>query len=288
MNYYDMQQFVKNESRVNNFEGLDSLIEQTLNRVYREYARKQNWRELIVYGEEFDTALDTYSYVAPYALSNLQPGTFLYDYNSDIGTGQSLNVIMDPSSVQRYARFAEGVRPYGAVIRGNVGSDLYATGSATVANESTGVTGTGTTWTSAAHAGKWMRFGYSATSTASGGNYGYKIASVTNTTTLVLEEAYRGAALTQAKYAIRPATGPMIVMTPQFTEYGKTIRYAWQRVPRRLYNPDDTPEVEKLSEILVSDTCATVDSYHMDAKRFGLFKERARQQYKEILQDLAF
>jgi len=72
----------------------------------------------------------------------------------------------------------------------------YTTGTVDiVTNDTTAVTGSGTTW-SASMAGRWLKITPSDTATASGDGLWYQIASVASTTTLTLSRNYQGTSLT--------------------------------------------------------------------------------------------
>lgn len=287
MTYYDIVEQVKSESRFENDPNADTMIERTVNRLYRSYSERQMWRELTVWGETFDTTQDTQNYVAPYILQNIIPDTALYNFDSSSQTGELITVINDMRIAQRTTWFSEGTVPGYMMVNGTVGTALYDTGSATVANEATSVTGVGTAWTTAME-GEYIAFGYSATNTASGANYGYLIDTVSSGTALTLAEGYRGAALTQAQYAIRPAQTPQIRLTPSFTEYGKTIKYSYVRTPRRLYNSGDTMEVQALGDVIVSETIAFLCGWSNDLQRQGMYTQRAREQYASLTKQYAF
>lgn len=78
----------------------------------------------------------------------------------------------------------------------------YTTGTiSAVTNGSTTVTGSGTTWTTSM-AGRWIRI--TETDAANGGDgYWYEIASVTNSTTLVLKKPYQGTSIAAGSAAYR-------------------------------------------------------------------------------------
>jgi len=68
----------------------------------------------------------------------------------------------------------------------------YTTGTVSVNTAATTVTGSGTSWTTNM-AGMWLNIPITASNTTSGDNEWYQIASVTNATTLVLDNPYQGA-----------------------------------------------------------------------------------------------
>lgn len=68
----------------------------------------------------------------------------------------------------------------------------YSTGTVTVTNASTTVTGSGTSWTSAM-AGRWLKITPTSTADASGDGMWYQISSVASTTSLTLVQPYGGA-----------------------------------------------------------------------------------------------
>ena len=77
----------------------------------------------------------------------------------------------------------------------------YTTGTVTaVANGSTTVTGSGTTWTTPM-AGRWLRITMTDTASNSGDEVWYQIASVQSTTSLTLTKAYNGTTLVAAAAA---------------------------------------------------------------------------------------
>ncbi len=71
----------------------------------------------------------------------------------------------------------------------------YATGTVTVTNGSTAVTGAGTSWTTNM-AGRWINVPQTTSNATSGDNEWYQIASVTNGTALVLNNQYQGVTAT--------------------------------------------------------------------------------------------
>lgn len=77
----------------------------------------------------------------------------------------------------------------------------YTTGTLSITTATTTVTGSGTSWTSNM-AGMWLNIPLSASNTTSGDNEWYQIASVTNSTTLVLDNAYQGQTVSGASYTI--------------------------------------------------------------------------------------
>jgi len=288
MTYSEIVSQVKSEIRFEQDQNADTLIEQCVNRAYRTLSAQQIWRELTVHGESFTTESAQTDYDAPYVFANVVPNSMLYDYDSSTATGSPLEVIVNPTIAARMGWFGQGNAPFAATVSGVAGTNLYDTGTVAIANESRTVTGTGTAWASSSHDGQWMRFGYQSSGDLSGGNYGYKIASVDSGTQITLEEGYRGAALTAAKYAIRPSTTPQIKLSPAFSDYGQTVKYSFTRWPRRLYNGDDTPEVEILSDVLVSEACALLAQYSEDVKRYAVYKQRAKEQYRSIIGQLAY
>lgn len=287
MTYSEIVDQVKFQAREQSFTAVRNLIDYTVNEAYRSAVRKLNFRELQVYGEEFDTQEDTQTYTAPYPLLQLIPDGFLFNYQSDYNLGMPLKVMVSSDMIQQANWFGQGINPMGVCIRGSIGTALYSTGSASIANQGTAVTGIGTTWTSDM-VGEWMQFGYSSTSSASGGNYGYKIAAFGSTTSLTLEEAYRGPSLVQAQYSIRPASTPQIYLAPAFTNFDTTCRYTWLRAPRRLYNEGDTPEVDQIDDYLISEACASCAQYNNDVNQYNAFKAQSRERLKDLIQQFAF
>jgi len=77
----------------------------------------------------------------------------------------------------------------------------YTTGTLSVTSASTTVTGSGTSWT-ANMANRWLNIPQTASNTTSGDDEWYQIASVTNATTLVLNNAYQGGTVTGGTYTI--------------------------------------------------------------------------------------
>lgn len=80
----------------------------------------------------------------------------------------------------------------------------YVTGTISITTNTTGVTGSGTTFTNSM-AGQWLRVAFSATNSANGDNQWYQIDSVTNATTLVLKNVYSGASVAGGTYTIGEA-----------------------------------------------------------------------------------
>lgn len=80
----------------------------------------------------------------------------------------------------------------------------YSTGTVAITTNTTTVTGSGTTFTNSM-AGQWIRVAFSSTNSANGDNQWYQIDSVTNSTTLVLKNAYTGASVTGGTYTIGEA-----------------------------------------------------------------------------------
>lgn len=71
----------------------------------------------------------------------------------------------------------------------------YTTGTVTVTNASTAITGSGTAWTTNM-AGRWINVPQTTDNTTSGDDEWYQIASVTSATALVLDNQYQGATAT--------------------------------------------------------------------------------------------
>jgi len=79
--------------------------------------------------------------------------------------------------------------------------DDYTTGTLSATNGSTTVTGSGTSWTSPM-TGRFIRITPSNTAASTGDGFWYEIASVTNSTTIVLVKAYNGTTTTGAAYTL--------------------------------------------------------------------------------------
>lgn len=79
--------------------------------------------------------------------------------------------------------------------------DYTTPGTVATTNGSTTVTGTSTTWTTNM-AGLWFNIPITASNTTSGDNEWYQIASVTNATTLILDNPYQGISATGATHTI--------------------------------------------------------------------------------------
>lgn len=77
----------------------------------------------------------------------------------------------------------------------------YTTGTVSVTTATTTVTGSGTSWTTNM-AGRWLNIPLTASNTTSGDDEWYQIASVTNATTLVLNNPYQGGTVTGGTHTV--------------------------------------------------------------------------------------
>lgn len=77
----------------------------------------------------------------------------------------------------------------------------YSTGTLSVSNSASSVTGSGTTWTKNM-AGRWLNIPQTASDTTSGDDAWYQIASVTSNTALTLVNQYQGQTVTGGSYTI--------------------------------------------------------------------------------------
>lgn len=254
----------------------DSIIERSVNRHYRTMVKGRPYPQLMVTGEEFDTTDGESSYVTPYPIYAISDNSVLYDVDAG-GNGISIELLKDVKILDRTISnySTDTTRPYACMLNGRLGTTYYSTGSVSVTNKSTTLTGVGTTFTSAM-VGKWIVIGYSSTTGASGAGYAYKISEFTNTTTMTLAEPYRGTTLDQAAYEIEPAGSLMLQFAPTFTEYGKTVRYSWYRQPRRLFNPEDILEVDNLADSLIAAVCADLDYYSRNGEGMDKMQQQQR------------
>lgn len=190
-----------------------------------------------------------------------------YDYAAVIafvdGNGRSLDPIpsMDVRQFGEYNSFGSFV----AFFENNapVGTPLTDSGSTPITigipNRSTTVTASAAVFTSS-HVGEWLLpiDRNTASTFSSPEDYGYRIASLTDSTHVELERPFRGVLsdagtvgdLTTSYFEIRPRQTKTVRIwgDPGSTS---TIKLEYQRTPSKLANFEDIPEEPRLSEALV-------------------------------------
>lgn len=277
MNFAEMIQFVKSKGRINGTE-LDNVIKLDLNVAYQQLVRKRHFVELRVDNEELETVASQRLYTAPYPIVSICKDSMRYDV-TDSSPGSIIRTVEGTETQHYRAGAATTSTPQSVGLTSGSGAPLYSTGTVTVANRGTEVTVSVGTW-SADYAGEWIVF--STDSTNNGGDYGYLIASATESI-ITLATPYRGPTLSGARYQIRPGTSRRIAFDPVFTEGEKTVVYSWQRKPERLYNDEDTPEVSQLSEAVCWKALAENTQYHSDSQKSQWFEAKARGALIEAL-----
>lgn len=279
MNVAELTQFIKSQVRENQTE-LDPFIELQINLSYRKYARMALWPQLRVDDESITTVASTQTYVAPYPIEQIVPDSVRYDVTST-RAGYIIPLTSGTETMLYRGSAASTLAPQSVTLGGSDASaDYYNTGTVTVANRGTAVTSTGAAFASAM-VGKWIVFHMTGTTSndAVSGDYGYKIAAMPTSTTLTLAAPYRGPVVTTARYSIEPASAYRIRFDPLFTEGSKTIKYAWQRKPARLFNPEDMPEVDVLSEAIGYDVIAKLLFYHKSLDQAQMAASMARSEF---------
>lgn len=249
----DMLQFVKAQYR-ENMTDLDTLIKDNLNHALRKYCRKYWFPQLRENDAELTLDGGTADYYLPYNFDELIPDSVRYDVTAT-SAGQMLPMAT-ASEASYYRALNEMSLPACYSITGG-GSTLYSAGTASISNRGTAVTGSGTTWTSD-HDDQWMIFSGGST----GRDYGYLISAVTNGTSITLATPYRGPDLSAVRYEIRPANSKRFEFMPAFTDTDITLKYSYRKKPARLYNEEDVPEVEDLSEVCCWEALLLMSQFH--------------------------
>ena len=282
MNFSELKTLIKLQLRENTTE-LDALIELQINMTYRKLARMALWPGLKVDDEAFATVTSQRFYALPYPFERILKDSLRYDVTSS--SPGCIVPITTGTKTQLYRAMGGQNAPASVSVAGSGGAALYNTGTVSVANRGTTVTGVGTTFTTA-HEGEWIVFLDDAAG-LTGGDYGYEILTRNSATSLTLASAYRGPTLTTARYAIRPISGQRLVFDPYFLsslpsqdivvegslgiavegpDGGRNVVYAYQQRPARLYNPEDAMEVDILGDAVAWEVIANLAAYHNSSK----------------------
>lgn len=285
MNLAEIRQIVKDEGRVTTT-SMDALIDRQVMVKYRMLGRRNLWPQLRVDNAEMTADTASQFYFLPYVFDRLYDESLRYDVTASQG-GVIVNQGIG-TQLARYRSFAPTTIPANVAIAAGTGAALYSTGTATVGNRGTAVTGTGTVWTTALHVGQYVVFHIDSMG-ANGGDFGYQIASRSGDTSITLATPYRGPSLADASYEIRPANNPRLTFDPAFTEDGKVIACTYQRKPARLYNDEDSPEVDALSEAVAYEVLASMAQFHGDdTSRLAYYLAQARVHYREAMKTSLF
>ncbi len=262
MNYAELKQIVKSHIRENTTE-LDALLDLHINVSLRKFCRMASWPQLRIDDESITTTASTQTYVAPYPIERLINDSVRYDVTS--AQAGYIIPITGGNETQLYrASTASTTTPQSVTLgRGDALFDVAIGGTVSLSNRGLTVTGVGTGFTSAM-VGKWIVFhSVGATSNdAVSGDYGYKIGTYISGTEIWLSTRYRGPTIAASRYSVEPLNCYHLRFDPLFTEGGKVIKYSWQRKPARLYNEEDMPEVDCLSEAVAWDAASKLLFYH--------------------------
>jgi hypothetical protein len=293
MNLSELRTFIKMQLRENTTE-LDSLIDLQINMSYRKLARMALWPSLKVDDEQFETVTSQRFYPLPYNFERIIKDSLRY--NTTETSSGTLVPISTGNRTQLYRAENPGSdAPRSASIAAAADTPLYNTGTVSVTNRGTTVTGVGTTFT-AAMEGEWIVF-LDDSAGLVGGDYGYEIDTFNSTTSLTLVSAYRGPTLTTARYQIRPTSGQRLVFDPYWIPSlsndvlaegslgfgmegpngGFDCTYAYQKRPMRLYNPEDMMEVDVLGDAVAWDVIANMAVYHDSKTLIGFATNEARR-----------
>lgn len=283
MNVAEMRESIKQLGRTTTT-SLDTIILNQMNVSYKMLAKKCKPPSLRVDAQQFATVANTQGYVAPYPIIGFAPESFRWDVSSG-NPGQVIPIVADARIQRARALSSYGIAPaFVSVGPGVLNAALYKTGTAATTNKSAAVVGTGTTWVSATHAGKWIRFGVDSANTANNGkDFGYLISTVNSTTSLTLATPYIGPNLVTASYEIQPASSNSILFDPAPAS-AVTCEYAWYRAPERLYNDDDVPQASELSEAIMYHCLASIGEFHRNAGDFQIFTQMANRAASQEMQ----
>lgn len=132
----------------------------------------------------------------------------------------------------------------------------YTTGSVSVNNGSTTVTGSGTAWTLTTNEGsesRWIQFAPTSSSTTSGDNLWYQIASVDSATSLTLFQPYQGTSITSSStYTI----GQMPLLMEDFQDM-----LVWKPLMIYFSTIVEKPEKFKQFEMFYNEKLKSLDEY---------------------------
>ena len=287
-NLGQLKDLVKQMSRQTDT-SLDGLIVNQINLQYGMLCEKRAWRELQVDDASFVTVRpDQRLYPMPYVMSDILTDSLRYDYQANVQQGDIINNATGQSG-QFYRTYGTASSPMNWQITGGTGVALYSTGTVSISNRGTAVTGSATTFPPTC-AGEYIVFhGSAATaglvSGVNGYDYGYKIASYSSATSITLAEPYRGPDLAAVRFEIRPANNPQLIFDPSFSDGGgKTVQFAYKRKPRRLYNDEDTPEVDPLSMTVVYQVLSSSSVFHSKESDLSFYETKASRAYSQALQ----
>jgi hypothetical protein len=275
MDFLEMQTRVQNQARLNTNE-LATLIVEDLNAAYLQLSRRWNWDNLRVDGASFTTVANQVLYPLPAPFDRIVDGSVRYNYQSGTQQGNIIPVLT-ADSAQAYRAYGTGYsQPMIASI--TTGGSVYlSTGAVTTTNQtnSCGFTGSATS----AWNGQWIAF-HSDSSGNNGQGYPYLIASASGAA-FSLTENYRGPNLNGASFEISPANQKQLLFDPPFNDSGGVVVvFGYYRRPRRLYNPQDVPEVEELCEAIIWKTLADNAIYH-DKADADVFMQNAKSALKD-------
>lgn len=276
MDLLAIQTRIKNQARLNTTE-LDSLLLDDINAAYLQLTRKGSWNQLRVDGATFNTVAGQVAYVLPAPFDRFVDDSVRYNYQSTVQQGWIIPIV-DQAKAQLYrAACANATYPRVGSVTGGATSFLN-TGTVTAANQNQQIHYSSVS--NPAWIGLWIAFHSDPTSN-NGQGYPYLIQSIGSGTLFILSEQYRGPNLTTASFEITPSNSRQIQFDPPFNDAGGVpIVYSYYRKPRRLYNPQDVPEVEDLCEAIIWQVLVSNAAYHND-QNLPLFQQNYRTAMKD-------
>lgn len=249
-------------SLVRDDQGLDVNFLRYINLAYREIARQYiiprlNAGESVALSAISTT--DTQLFYLPYDFCRPLSFTDSNNRSLDVLRSEDARQVGEYNSMGTFVQFYE--------YRSVSVTPLYDSNANSVTcgivNRSTTVTASAAAFdntAAATHTGQWLLpiNRNSTTGSSNPEDYAYKISSVTNTTTAVLERPFRGVisasgtvgSLTTGYFEIRPRNTPIIRIWGNASTQ-PTIYCEYQRIPSKLANDEDIPEEPRLSETLV-------------------------------------
>lgn len=276
MDLLAIQTRIKAQARLNTTE-LDSLLLDDINAAYLQLSRKGSWNQLRVDGATLTTVAGQVLYALPAPFDRFVENSLRYSYQATVQQGWIIPIVTQDMAQLYRDSCANATRPRVGSVTGG-GTVFLNTGTVTAANQNQQVHYSSTA--NPAWVGLWIAF-HSDPQSNNGQGYPYLIQSIGSGTLFILSEPYRGPNLTTASFEITPANTRQILLDPPFNDSGGVpLVYSYYRKPRRLYNPQDVPEVEDLCEAIIWQVLVSNAAYHND-QNLPIFQQNYRTAMKD-------